>query len=54
MVGRREDYGCLGNSKAPAAQTLTFMIRSIKGGWKQALGYGLSKYGIKDKYLISL
>ena len=54
MVGRREDYGCLVNSKAPAAQALTFMIRSIKGGWKQALGYGLSKYGIKDKYLISL
>ena len=50
-VGGREDYGIYGNSKAPAGQALTFMIKSIKGGWKQALGYVLSKNGIKEEML---
>ena len=54
MVGGREDYGHLGNSKAAAAQALTFMIRSLKGGWKQALGYVLSKNGIKEEVLNKL
>ena len=50
-VGGREDYSLYGNSKAPASQALTFMIKSMKGGWKQALGYELSKNVIKEKML---
>ena len=50
-VGGREDYGIFGNSKAPAGQALTFMIKSIRGGWKQPLGYVLSKNGINEEML---
>ena len=53
-VGGREDFGLYGSSKTLAGQALTFMIRSIKGGWKQALGYVFSKGGAKETVLHQL
>ena len=46
IVGK-ENYGVFGRSTAPAAQELTFIVRSIRGGGKQSLGYVLSKSEIK-------
>ena len=30
---------------------MTYKIKSMKGGWKQTLGYVLSKNGIKEEIL---
>ena len=41
-------------SRAPEVHALTFMIRGIRGGWKQSLTYVLLKNGIKAEILSKL